>query len=249
MSDDMFSLESKTALITGGGSGIGRAIAHALSNAGASLVLVGRREAMLSEALEGHEGISVAADLMDDNITGTLLEACQSTDLMPDIIVNAAGLNPRKHADDVSPDVWHDTIHLNLSVPFFIAQAFVPRMKENKWGRIINIASLQSTRAFTNGIAYGASKAGISQLTRSMAEAWSKDGITANAIAPGFFPTELTAAVFEDEAISTHHANMTCIGRNGELDDLAGPALFLASEASKYVTGQVLPVDGGYTAK
>jgi len=122
-------------------------------------------------------------------------------------------------------------------------------MKKNNWGRIINIASLQSSRAFLNGIAYGASKGGVTQLTRAMAEAWSKDGITANAIAPGFFPTELTAAVFEDDKMSTHHANMTCAGRNGELTDLAGPAIFLASDASGYVTGQVLPVDGGYTAK
>ncbi len=247
--NNMFWLDGKTALVTGGGTGIGRAIAHALSNAGATLVLVGRRKAMLLEALEGHKGIAVAGDLMDDTIAETLLQTCGKENLTPDIIVNAAGLNPRKHADDVSPEVWQQTIHLNLSVPFFIAQAFVPHMKKQGWGRIINIASLQSTRAFTNGIAYGASKGGITQLTRAMAEAWSKDGITANAIAPGFFPTELTAAVFGDDAMSNHHANMTCIGRNGELDDLAGPAVFLASDASRYVTGQVLPVDGGYTAK
>ncbi|MEM9279659.1 MAG: SDR family oxidoreductase, partial [Pseudomonadota bacterium] len=128
-------------------------------------------------------------------------------------------------------------------------QTFVPNMKKKGWGRIINIASLQSERAFTNGIAYGASKGGVTQLTRAMAEAWSKDGITANAIQPGFFPTELTAPVFGDNELSNHHASMTCIGRNGELADLAGPAIFLASEASGYVTGQVLPVDGGYTAK
>jgi len=249
MSDEIFSLKRKTALITGGGTGIGKAIAHALSNAGARLVLVGRREVMLSEALKGHEGLVIANDLMNENITTNLLEACGKADLMPDIIVNAAGLNPRKHADDVSPETWQQTIHLNLSIPFFLAQAFVPHMKKNNWGRIINIASLQSTRAFTNGIAYGASKGGITQLTRAMAEAWSRDGITANAIAPGFFPTELTAAVFEDDAMSRHHANMTCIGRNGELDDLSGPAVFLASDASRYITGQVIPVDGGYTAK
>jgi len=249
MKEDMFSLEGKTALVTGGGTGIGRAIAHALSNTGATLVLVGRREAKLSEALEGREGLCVSGDLMDDTIAGTLLETCEKANLMPDIIVNAAGLNPRQHADEVSQDAWQQTIHLNLSVPFFIAQAFVPHMKKQNWGRVINIASLQSTRAFTNGIAYGASKGGITQLTRAMAEAWSKDGITANALAPGFFPTELTTAVFDDKAMSKHHANMTCIGRNGELDDLAGPAVFLASDASRYVTGQVLPVDGGYTAK
>ena len=249
MSENQFDLSGKTALITGGGTGIGRTIAHALSDAGAYLILVGRREDKLVEALNDRNGLPLPIDLMADGPLTEIKKACESHGTFPDIIVNAAGLNPRKHADDVTPDVWNQTIHINLTVPFFLAQTFVPHMKKQQWGRIINIASLQSQRAFTNGIAYGASKGGISQLTRAMAEAWSKDGITANAIAPGFFPTELTAAVFGDEAVSAHHAAMTCVGRNGELDDLVGPAVFLASEASAYVTGQILPVDGGYTAK
>ena len=122
-------------------------------------------------------------------------------------------------------------------------------MRERRWGRIINFASLQSRRAFTNGIAYGASKGGVEQMTRAMAEAWSKDGINANALAPGFFPTELTGPVFADAKVSAKHAASTCIGRNGEMADIEGPLLFLASDASAYVTGQVLFVDGGYTAK
>jgi len=247
--NSLFALEGKTALITGGGSGIGKAIAHAFSDQGARLVLVARRESLLEEALDARAGMTIATDLMRAEASATIHAACEKNNMLPDIIVSAAGLNPRKHADSVDVETWNKTIHLNLSVPFFLAQAFVPHMKKKRWGRIINIASLQSTRAFTNGIAYGASKGGITQLTRAMAEAWSKDGITANAIAPGFFPTELTAAVFEDEVMSTHHANMTCIGRNGKLEDLAGPAIFLASDASDYVTGQVLAVDGGYTAK
>lgn len=246
---ELFSLKGKTALITGGGSGIGKAIAHAYSDQGASVILVGRREALLEEALGERDGFTIATDLMAEDASQTIFNACNALNALPDIIVSAAGLNPRQHADDVDQATWNKTLHLNLSVPFLLAQIFVPNMKKNKWGRIINIASLQSTRAFTNGIAYGASKGGITQLTRAMAEAWSKDGITANAIAPGFFPTELTAAVFGDDKMSAHHASMTCIGRNGELSDLAGPAIFLASDASGYVTGQVLPVDGGYTAK
>lgn len=246
---NLFSLEGKTALITGGGSGIGKAIAHAYSDQGASIILVGRREALLEEALGERDGFTIATDLMAEDANQTIFNACNALNALPDIIVNAAGLNPRKHANDVDQDTWNKTLHLNLSVPFFLAQVFAPNMKANNWGRIINIASLQSTRAFTNGIAYGASKGGITQLTRAMAEAWSKDGITANAIAPGFFPTELTAAVFDDKEVSQHHANMTCIGRNGKLNDLEGPAIFFASDASRYVTGQVLPVDGGYTAK
>ena len=134
-------------------------------------------------------------------------------------------------------------------MPFLVTQAFVLEMKAKEWGRIINIASLQSWRAFENGIAYGASKGGVVQLTRAMAEAWSSHGITANAIAPGFFPTELTAPVFSDPKIASKHAAQTAIGRNGELEDLHGPLLFLASDASAYVTGQTLAVDGGYTAK
>lgn len=249
MTSELFDLAGKTALITGGGTGIGQAIARALSDADAYLIVIGRREDKLKETLEGRNGLPIAVDLMGDGPLTTIKEACASHGTYPDIIVNAAGLNPRKHADEVTPDVWNQTIHINLTIPFFLAQTFVPNMKEKTWGRIINIASLQSERAFANGISYGASKGGITQLTRAMAEAWSKDGITANAIAPGFFPTELTAAVFDDEKMSAHHASMTCIGRNGELSDLAGPAVFLASQASSYVTGQILPVDGGYTAK
>lgn len=249
MTKSLFDLTGKTALVTGGGTGIGRAIAHALSDAGAYLIVIGRREDKLKEALEGRNGLPIPVDLIGDGPLAIIREVCESHGTFPDIIVNAAGLNPRKHADDVSPEVWDKTIHINLSVPFFLAQTFAPYMKKKNWGRIINIASLQSQRAFTNGIAYGASKGGVTQLTRAMAEAWSKDGITANAIAPGFFPTELTAAVFGDEDVANHHASMTCLGRNGELSDLVGPAIFLASDASSYVTGQVLAVDGGYTAK
>ncbi len=122
-------------------------------------------------------------------------------------------------------------------------------MRDKGWGRIVNFASLQSFRAFPGGIAYGATKGAITQLTRAMAEAWSRDGINANAIAPGFFKTELTAAVFDDAGRAARNAEQTCIGRNGELDDLDGPLLFLCSDASRYVTGHVLMLDGGFTAK
>jgi gluconate 5-dehydrogenase len=125
----------------------------------------------------------------------------------------------------------------------------MPAMKAKGWGRIINFASLQTTRAFPGGIAYGASKGGVGQLTRAMAEAWLPYGITANAIGPGFFPTELTETVFGDPERSARNAGQTCVQRNGRLEDMDGPLLFLCSEASSYVTGQVLMVDGGFTAK
>jgi gluconate 5-dehydrogenase/2-deoxy-D-gluconate 3-dehydrogenase len=125
----------------------------------------------------------------------------------------------------------------------------VPAMKSKGWGRIVNFASLQSTRAFPNGISYGASQGGVTQMTRAMAQAWSGFGITANAVAPGFFRTELTAAVFNDAALAQKNADQTCIGRNGDPSDLDGPLMFFCSDASAYVTGQTLYVDGGYTAK
>jgi NAD(P)-dependent dehydrogenase (short-subunit alcohol dehydrogenase family) len=140
-------------------------------------------------------------------------------------------------------------MNLNLAAPMFLTQAFARKMDAKGWGRVVNFAALQTTRAFPSGIAYGASKAGIAQLTRAMAEAWSKDGITANAIGPGFFPTELTGPVFSDPERSARNAAQTCVGRNGDLSDLDGPLLFLCSDASAYVTGQVLMVDGGYTAQ
>ena len=164
-------------------------------------------------------------------------------------MVHAAGINTREVADEVTPDGWDRTLDLNLSVPFFLSQALVPAMVAKGWGRIVNFASLQTTRAFPGGIAYGASKGGIAQLTRAMAEAWSSRGVNANAIGPGFFRTELTAAVFADPERAARNAAQTCIGRNGEVEDIDGPLLFLCSRASDYVTGQVLMVDGGFTAK
>ena len=134
-------------------------------------------------------------------------------------------------------------------MPFFLARALVAGMVAKGGGAIINIASLQSFRAFARGMAYGASKGGVAQLTRAMAEAWSGQGVRANAILPGFFPTELSAPVFNDPALAQHHAQATAIGRNGELSDLDGTTVFLASRASAYVTGQVIAVDGGYLAK
>jgi NAD(P)-dependent dehydrogenase (short-subunit alcohol dehydrogenase family) len=244
-----FSVAGKTALITGGGSGIGQFMAGALAQAGADIIVVGRRRDRLEETISRYGGSCVCLDLAEKGAAGRLAQQVAEQQAMPNIIVNAAGINPRKHADVVTEQEWTESVHLNLNVPFLVAQAFIGQMKAQKWGRIINIASLQSSRAFVNGIAYGAAKGGISQLTRAMAEAWSMDGICANAIAPGFFPTELTQAVFENNELAAQHARNTAIGRNGNLEDLVGPLLFLASDASIYVTGQVLAVDGGYTAK
>ncbi|NJM84638.1 MAG: SDR family oxidoreductase, partial [Tabrizicola sp.] len=195
--------------------------------------------------LDGHRGVSGdLAAVTDWEATATALSAPFGA---PQIVLHAAGVNLREPWQRIGDESWDRTLELNLKVPFFLSRALVPGMKG--WGRIVTFASLQSTRAFPNSIPYGASKGGIVQLTRAMAEAWSAGGITVNAIAPGFFPTELTGPVFADPDRAARNAAQTCIGRNGKLDDLVGPAVFLASEASAYVTGQVLPVDGGFTAK
>ena len=247
----LFDLTGRVACVTGASSGLGRQAATVLAAAGAQVVGVARRREALEEwrAETGETTAIVVADVADRGGIPALARAISQPFGAPDIVVHAAGINTRQAADDVTPEGWDKTIALNLSAPFFLSQALVPAMKSKGWGRIVNFASLQTTRAFPAGVAYGASKAGIGQLTRAMAEAWSPHGITANAIGPGFFPTELTEAVFSDAERSERNARQTCIGRNGRMEDIDGPLLFLCSDASVYVTGQVLMVDGGFTAK
>lgn len=247
----LFGLEGRTACVTGASSGLGRAAATMLARAGARVVGIARRIDALEEwsSEAGGETAILPADLSDRQALAEIAREAAAPFGAPDILVSAAGINMRQAADDVTEAGWDRTIHLNLTVPFFMAQAFAGAMKENGWGRIVNFASLQSRRAFAAGIAYGASKGGVEQMTRAMAEAWSPHGVNANALAPGFFPTELTGPVFSDPELAERNARQTCVGRNGELADLEGPLLFLCSAASAYVTGQVLFVDGGYTAK
>lgn len=251
----LFSLAGRVGLVTGASSGIGRHMALVLARAGADVVLVGRRAGRLRETAASldRDGDARAAVLCADLSARGEVErvAAEASEAFgpPDIVINAAGTNLREPPDDITWDSWGRTLDLNLSVPFFLSRAMVPAMREKGRGNIVNIASLQSFRAFTNGIPYGASKGGIAQLTRAMAEAWSPDGITVNAVAPGFFPTELTKPVYDDPDALAHNAAMTAVGRNGELADLDGITVFLASGASAYVTGQVIAVDGGYTAK
>jgi NAD(P)-dependent dehydrogenase (short-subunit alcohol dehydrogenase family) len=190
---------------------------------------------------------TVACDLSDVQAVGS--GAAAALALGPiDILVNAAGVNLREPFQVVTPDSWQTQLNLHLGAPFFLVQALAPAMKTRGWGRIINIASLQSHRAFANSAPYGAAKGGVLQLTRAIAQEWSRHGITCNALGPGFFPTKLTAAVFADEALARKNAEQTCVGRNGELADIHGLTVFLASNASSYITGQTIMVDGGFTA-
>ncbi len=213
-----------------------------------------RRRGALKEAAEsitGEGGKAAAVEVDLSELAAIEDAAARAAEAFgpPDILVSAAGLNRREAAADVTLESWDDTLKINLSVPFFLARALVPGMRQKGWGRIINIASLQSVRAFPRGIAYGASKGGVAQLTRAMAQEWSPDGITCNAIAPGYYNTELTAPFFADPANEAWAAGQTAMGRNGELADLHGTAIFLAAPASDYVTGQMLFVDGGFTAQ
>lgn len=238
-----FSLEGRVAVVTGASSGIGRRIAQGLAEAGALVVAVARRGDKLQELSAAAVVTDLAAVEDWDDLATRLGEPHGA----PTILVNAAGVNLREPAGAVTQASWDATMRLNLSVPFFLARALLARFEGD--GAIVNVASLQSSRAFANGMAYGASKGGVAQLTRAMAEAWGGRGVRANALAPGFFPTELTQAVFADAALAARHAAQTCLGRNGVLDDLVGPAVFLCSPAARYVTGQIIHVDGGYTAK
>jgi NAD(P)-dependent dehydrogenase (short-subunit alcohol dehydrogenase family) len=249
----LFDLADHVALVTGASSGIGRAIAIALASAGARIVLVARREPALAavrDELESAGGAAsvITCDLADRGALGACAAAASSAFGAPDILVNAAGINLREPMLDITPEHWDRTFAVNLDAPLFLAQRLVPAMIARRWGRIINIASLQSIRAMPDGGAYGATKGGVAQLTRAQAQAWSGSGVNANAIAPGFFATALTAPVANNPAQWELHAKRTFIGRNGELDDLAGTAVYLASRASDYVTGQIIFVDGGYSA-
>jgi gluconate 5-dehydrogenase len=242
-----FSVADRTAVVTGASSGIGRHLCVALAEAGARVVLVARRKPSIESLATTLDGYAHPCDLSRVEDFSELASTLSAPFGPPQILINAAGVNLRQPVDEVTADSWNQTINLNLSVPFFLSRALVNSMKPS--GSIINIASLQSSRAFPDSAPYGASKGGVAQLTRAMAEAWSAQGVRTNALAPGFFPTELTQAVFDNDEKAAANARQTCIGRNGELDDLVGPALFLCSDASAYITGQVIHVDGGFTAK
>ena len=231
---------ARRALVTGGTRGIGLAIAQTLRREGIEVMVCGRKEV----AIPGIE--AVTTDVTD---AGQLRELAARAGAV-DVLVNNVGGSLGGGSFTASTEAqWRGAFELNVMPAMILSQALLPGMRARGWGRIINLASLQSTRAFPDSAPYGAAKGGIVQLTRAMAQAWSAHGITCNAIGPGFFPTPLTAPVFADAARAAAHAAQTAIGRNGRLDDLWGATVFLASDASAYVTGQTLMVDGGYTAK
>lgn len=250
----LFDLSGRTALVTGGNSGIGKTIGLALARAGARVVLVARREADLADAVDelnrdGLQAHALACDLTDRGALQNFLQLKKAQFGSPDILVNAAGINVRKSFELTSDEDWDRTLAINLTAPFVLTRALAPGMRERGWGRIINITSLQCVRAYQDSTPYGASKGGLMQLTRAIAEHWSKFGVTCNAIAPGLFDTPLTAAVLADPEKARAFAQNTMVGRNGVLSDLHGAAVFLASDASAFITGQTLFIDGGLSAR
>jgi NAD(P)-dependent dehydrogenase (short-subunit alcohol dehydrogenase family) len=246
--DELFTLDGRLALVTGASSGIGRAIAIALARAGARLVLVARGEAALTGTVEELESLGcaarhVTADLADRGTIARLVEAVPSVD----ILVNSAGVNIRPPLEQLSEVDWDRTLAVNLTAPFLLGQHYGPRMAGQGFGRIITLASQQSVRAYGNSGGYGASKAGVTGLVRSQAEAWSRFGVCCNAIAPDVVRTPMTEALFAEPERARAAAARTMVGRNGEPADFAGIAVFLASAASAHITGQTIFVDGGFS--
>ncbi len=244
----MFGLGGRTAIVTGGNSGIGRVMAAALREAGASVVLMARDRQRLDATAEELGAHAVSCDLSDRGDLARGADAAVRLAGEPDILVNAAGINPRPHMNDLTAAVWDEVLEVNVTAPFLLGQRFGPGMAGRGWGRIINVVSQQALRAYGNSGAYGVSKGGLASLTRSQAEAWSPHGVCCNAVAPGVVETPMTAAIFGDPEKAAAAAARTMIGRNGRPEDFAGIAVFLAGDASAYVTGQLICVDGGFSA-
>jgi NAD(P)-dependent dehydrogenase (short-subunit alcohol dehydrogenase family) len=249
----LFSLAGRVAVVTGGSSGIGKAMAGALAAADASVVLVARQPRALDEAVSGIRSAGgtaerVSAELGDRAAIGRVCRLIAEPFGAPDILVNAAGVSIRPPMHELTLDHWDHSLEVNLTAPFLLGQHFGPGMAARGWGRIINVASQQAIRAFGNSGGYGASKGGLVSLTRSQGEAWSGSGVCCNAIAPGFVPTAMTMEVAGDPVRSAALAARTMVGRNGMPSDFEGVIVFLASRASDYITGQLICVDGGFSA-
>ncbi|MFI1581836.1 SDR family NAD(P)-dependent oxidoreductase [Embleya sp. NPDC020630] len=247
---ELFSLDGRVAVVTGGSSGIGRAVAGALARAGARVVVLARREAELVSTVDeltdqGAEAAWVSADLGSRAGVRTAADAAAEIFGEPDIVVNSAGINLRPPMGDIDDDVWDATMAVNLTAPYLLGQRFGPGMAERGYGRLIHVSSQQAHRAFVQSGVYGVSKGGLESLARSQAEAWSPHGVTANTLVPGFVMTPLNARLSADPERVAALAARTMVGRNGVAEDFAAAAVFLASAGSAYVTGQSIFVDGG----
>lgn len=254
--ESLFRLDQKIAVVTGGSTGIGRSMAWALGMQGAKLVLVARTRGALEETVasfagDGIEAKAVVADLGRVAERDRAISECNAAfGRSPDILVNNAANNIRKPLPELSEEDIRATLALNVEAPLALVRAFAPAMAERGWGRILNMGSQQTHRAFNNSGVYGVSKGAIASLTRSTAEHYTKFGVTCNTVLPGFVVTPLTEKlVAANPAFAEAHAARSMIGRNGVPDDFRGAAVFLCSDASAYVSGATFCIDGGYGAK
>ena len=250
---DQFRLERKLALVTGSATGLGAAIAVGLAEAGASVACHGNRRPS-NETTEkicslGREARSFAADLSKSGGADALYESVSAAMGVPDILVNNAGMIYREPAETCDTQAWMTVLQVNLNSVFRLCQLAGRSMLERRQGKIINIASLLSFQGGIHVPAYAASKGGVAQLTKALANEWAARNVQVNAIAPGYFRTDNTAALQNDEIRNRQILERIPAGRWGEPEDIAGAAVFLSSSASNYITGEVLVVDGGWMSR
>ncbi len=247
---DLFDLQGKAALVTGGNGGIGLGMARALARAGAAVAIAGRDAAKNAAALKalGKGAVALECDLRDERATRALVDDAAGRLGRLDILVNNAGINIRKQPQEYALEEWREVLDTNLTSAFVAAQAAYLHMKRAGAGKIVNIGSMMSIFGAAFVAPYGASKGGIVQLTRSLACAWARDNIQVNAVLPGWIDTALTRQARKDvPGLHERVLARTPAGRWGEPEDLAGIAVFLCSSASDFVTGTAIPVDGGYS--